>query len=210
MTACLSACGDDQGNSQLYPGSPAGSEQNGGVQGSVPASGFSEQMVSSAGFRLGIDKPADIIAKFGQPTGSDRAEYSNETVVTLNYDFGSFQFDSGSGDDSTLFYIEINGNVPGPNGVSVGMDIKTAADTIYAGSGDIIYSTAESEVFFYGSSETVSSYGKYTCLADEFSSDIGVYELEYSTIHSGSSRQIYLVLSFDANKMMTLYTVQMM
>ncbi|MBP3414351.1 MAG: hypothetical protein J6L81_04020 [Clostridia bacterium] len=155
---------------------------------------------------FGVSVPSDIIAIYGQPQSRTDMPMGSETVVTLYYDFGSFQFDCGSGEDSVLFYAEIYAAVAGPNGLTVGMDGTQAADCIYAGSGGVIASSSEMEVYFYGDSSS-AVYGKYTVLTEEFASANEVYSLEYSFSDS-SGKNVKLVAALNASKIVTSYTIE--
>lgn len=172
----------------------------------VSANGFSKPMLDTMDIEFGVNVPSDIISMYGQPQSRTDMPMGSETVVTLYYDFGSFQFDCGSGEDSVLFYVEIYSTLTGPNGLTVGMEGTQAADCIYAGSGDVIASSSEMEIYLYGSADS-SVYGKYTVLTEEFASTNDVYSLEYAFIDT-SGKNVKLVISLNASKIVTSYTIE--
>jgi len=101
--------------------------------------------------------------------------------------------------------MNIEGNIPGPNMISVGMSMDEAADRIFAGSSDIINSTADYHAGLYGTYGT-DYYGFYGFPEAENSGSRSVYLLEYS-VPGSSGGSVVLTMTFDANKIMTSYTV---
>lgn len=202
---CLFAVGCEEGQSYNYIES---SQSVTGMQKpqNVPANGFCESMLDTMDVKFGVSVPSDIISIYGQPQNRTDMPMGNETVVTLYYDFGSFQFDCGRGEDSVLFYVEIYAAVTGPNGLTVGMEGTQAAECIYAGSGEVIASASEMEVYFYGNGDS-SVYGKYTVLTEEFASANDIYSLEYAFSDS-SGKNVKLVAALNASKIVTSYTIE--
>lgn len=170
----------------------------------LPAEGFSYQM--TAGFGIRAYKPADIMEIYGQPYRRDDADYSNEVVVTLEYPGALFQFDAGSGDDSTLFFVQVSDSVIGPNGIKVGMDLFAAADAIFAGSGEMIAGTADYQLDFYGEYGS-DDYGRYEHLEEEWASSDFVYQLIYSA-PVGDGHKVLFSMAFNAARVMTEYSME--
>lgn len=203
----LAACGKDNTN-----------EFNSGYQPNVQDQpveeptgiGFDQNHAVEAGFGMGADTVDDIIGRYGQPEDQSINEYTSVTVASLVYPFGIFEFEGAPGTTPVLTYVQIDGKYTAPCGVAFGDNIEAAANKVYAGSGDGLMTTMETEKYFYGSDTAGEEYGLYKMLTIEFigTNTQDAYALEYRTKGYEADRYTTLTVYFNGEYNMTWYSLR--
>lgn len=205
LSMIVSGCGNSQSQEtgNAFYTAPTTQNLQNNTASQPAATGFNQEMLNVMNLQFGVSVPSDVISIYGQPSSRDDAAWGDETVVTLNYSFGSFQFDRGNGDDSVLFYMEVFSDITGPGGIKIGMSANDAAECICAESSSLININTDSDILFY---DNGSSCGVYRALTQEFVSEDSVYEMECS-FYDNENRNVTLTISFDISGVATCYTI---
>jgi len=208
LFSALSACGNTSSSpseNTFYTPSTTYTVQTTQPQPSVSEPyGFNKEMLDGMGLFLGESVPSDVIYLYGQPVRRDDSVMGQETVVTMTYDFGTFQFDKGSGDDSVLFYFEISSDIKGPGGIAIGMTAPETAERLYKGSSALVSAGTEGKTVLY---DNGTSYGTYEALTQEFVDENCVYQLECGYSDS-QGNTVKLTVSFNASGIATYYNIE--
>lgn len=206
LAACM-GCGKEKTNEFVE----AQGSQNAFVQQNTAPdsqSGFSAADAANAGFNMGADTLDSIVSRFGQPESSDVQDYTSVSVASAVYPFGIFEFEGVPGSAPVLTFVQIYGNVMPPCGMDFSMNIEQAANAVLPGSGDGLMNESQPQKYLYGSDAEGAAYGRYNMLEAEYvtSETNDVYTLEYSAPVAGGN--VTLTLFFDADYMMTNYTLR--
>ena len=206
MLSCA-ACGKDKTNEFVE----AQGSQNAFVQQDTAPetqTGFSAADAAKAGFGMGSDTLDSIISRFGQPESSDVQDYTSVSIANASYPFGIFEFEGTPGSVPVLTYVQIFGNVMPPCGMDFSMNIEQAANAVLPGSGDGLMTEPEPQKYLYGSDAEGQAYGRYDMLTAEYvtSETNDAYTLEYRAPAAGG--YVTLTVFFDADYMMTNYTLR--
>ncbi|MBQ9994687.1 MAG: hypothetical protein IJP17_08255 [Clostridia bacterium] len=208
MMLCICSCGKEDTNEFTSSGAP-GQTQGDGVVTEQTGAGFSHSHAVAAGFGLGSDKLSDISSRFGAPASSTTDEYTSLTLISASYPFGVFEFESTDGSEPVLTFAEITSDIIGPCGVTIGMDMKDAAELIYTGGGDIVASSQEQKVYFYGGDGSLP-FGSFAVLTIEFTSSEtdDFYALEYCAQAYDESKVTKFEMFFDEAGKLLRYTLR--